>query len=263
MKYIHSFKLHFMNKLMVLFMVIYSPVLWAQEYDATLMWSQKTGLGTVVSGIVEEVYVDAGDKIAKGKKMLQLDTLVSEARVTEFRAKLASAKEYLNEMERERDRALELYDRTVLSEHDLQMAKNSYINAKAKYEKVRAGLADQEYHLKYSVVRAPFNAIVLKRNAQPGQVIATQFKQDPLVVIASSDKMLAQLLVTEDELRRMEKGKTANISIGDKTFTGKIQAVGLELFTTKKGKTGYPVDVEFKVGNEALRSGLTAKVNIE
>ncbi|MGD8926538.1 MAG: biotin/lipoyl-binding protein, partial [Thioalkalispiraceae bacterium] len=112
------------RSLFFLSIILNSPVSWAQEYDATLHWYQKTELGTVVSGIVKNVYVNVGDIVKKGDKLLQLDDSVSKAHVVEYRAKLQSAEEELKEAERERDRALELYDRTVLSQHELQVAKN-------------------------------------------------------------------------------------------------------------------------------------------
>ena len=253
----------FLKRLPVVLVLLYSPFVSAQDYDATLRWSQKTALGTVVSGIVEKVYVDVGDRVNKGKILVQLDASVFKAHVTEYQAKLKSAAEHLKEMERERDRALELYDRTVLSEHDLQMAKNSYIAAKANYEKVRASLTEKEFNLKYSTVRAPFNAIVLARNAQPGQIIATEFEQLPLVVVAAADKMLAQLMVPEEELGKMQKGKSVKITVAENVFTGQIQSVSLEPLSDKKVTKKYPVNVEFDVDNNVLRSGLSAKVSIE
>ena len=242
--------------------LLYAPILWSQEFNATLMWSQKTGLGTVVSGIVDEVFVDAGDTVKQGERLAQLDASVFKAHVSEYQAKLKSAKENLDEMERERDRALELYDRTVLSEHDLQMAKNNFVNAKAKYEKVRAGLIEKKYKLKYSAVRAPFDIVVLNRNAQPGQVIATEFEQAPLFVVAAANKMLARLFVSESDLRKINKGKSAMVKVAGKSYNGTIQSVTLDPSADKTDK-GFPIDVEFNVPDTVLRAGLSAKVIIE
>ena len=263
MTYFLTLRNGLLRNLLVLFSMLYSSLLWSQDYDATLLWSQKTALGTVVSGVVDKVYVNAGDKVKKGSKLTQLDISVFKGRVSEFRARLVSAREEFKEAERERDRALELYDRTVLSEHDLQVAKNNYVIARAEYEKVQANLIEKEFDLKYSVVRAPFEAIILTRHAQPGQVIITRFKQKPLVIVAAADKMLARLLVTEDNLKKMTKDKTATVTVAGRTFDGKIQTIALELATDQSGLKGYYVDVEFKVDEAVLRSGQMAKVNIE
>lgn len=235
----------------------------AGEFEASLFWSQKTSLGTPVSGVVETVFVTAGDKVRKGDKLVQLDTSVFEAHVREYEARLKSAREHYKESERERDRALELYDRTVLSDHDLQMAKNNLVSAKARLEKVRATLKAKQFDLKYSTVRAPYDVVVLSSTAQPGQVIATQFAQEPLVIVAAADKMLARIFVHEDQLGSMTKGKSAVVQVGDRKYSGTIRSIGLEVVTHKKGVAGYPVDVEFLLEGTVLRSGQSAKVFIE
>lgn len=235
----------------------------AEEFDASLLWSQRTGLGTPVSGVVETVFVTAGDKVKKGEKLVQLDKSVFEAHVSEFEARLKSAHEHYLEAKRERDRALELYDRTVLSEHDLQMAKNNLTSAKARLEKVRATLKAKQFDLKYSAVRAPFDVVVLSSNAQPGQVIATQYEQQPLVIVAAADKMIARIHVAENQLPLMDKGRSATVLVGDRKYNGTIRSIGLEVVANKKAAAGYPVDVEFMLEGSVLRSGQSARVIIE
>ena len=250
-------------KITLIVLTVLAPaVTFAADYEAKLNWSQRTGLGTPVSGVVEKVFVVTGDKVKKGEKLVQLDASVFSAHVQEYKAKLKSAEEHYREAERERDRAVELYDRTVLSDHDLQMAKNNLTMAKAQMEKVRAALKAKQFDLKYSTVRAPFDVLVLSITAQPGQVIATEFKQEPLVVVAAANKMLARFYVEEEQLAVMVKGKEATIMVADKKYTGTIKAIGLEVEMNLKGATGYPVDVEFKVNGTILRSGQTAKVGI-
>lgn len=235
---------------------------YAADYEARLNWSQRTGLGTPVSGVVEKVFVVTGDKVKKGEKLVQLDASVFSAHVREYKAKLKSAEEHYREAERERDRAIELYDRTVLSDHDLQMAKNNLTTAKAQMEKVRAMLKASQFDLKYSTVRAPFDILVLSTTAQPGQVIATEFKQEPLVIVVAANKMLARFYAKEEQLGVLTKGREATVTVVGRKYTGTIKAIGLEVETSQKGTTGYPVDVEFNVNGVILRSGQTAKVGI-
>ncbi|MGD8782860.1 MAG: efflux RND transporter periplasmic adaptor subunit [Thioalkalispiraceae bacterium] len=263
MKKYSNMKEKYLTGISCLLMVLYSSYSWSAEYDAVLNWSQRTELGTVVSGIVDKVNVEVGDRVSKGDSLVQLDDSVFRARVAEYKAKLASVEEELKEAERERDRAIELYERTVLSQHDLQMAKNGYIRARAKYENARAALAARKYELKYSAIRAPFAAVVLIRNAQPGQIIATEYKQEPLISIAVANKMLATMLVSKDKIANIKKGKAAKVEVGGRSFSGTITLVGLEPITAKDKTNGYPVEVEFDVGEVQLRSGLAAKVTIE
>ena len=146
------------------------------------------------------------------------------------------------------------------------MAKNKYTAAKAKLQHVKANLIASKYNLKHSTIRAPFDAVVLQRLAQPGQVIATQFRQEPLIVVAASNKMITRFYVAEDKLNQVVKNKQAKIVIDGQNYRGKIISIGLELVTGDSSlsgsSVGYPVEVEFLV-DRLLRAGRTAKVEIE
>jgi len=234
----------------------------AQEFTASLHWSQRVELSSAVSGVVENVSVNVGDRVKKGGALVQLEDAVFKGHVNEYKAQLVSSQEALKEAERERDRALELYDRTVLSDHDLQIAKNKYKFAKAQLEHVKANLTASRFNLKHSTIRAPFDVVVLQRNVQPGQVITTQFRQDPLIVVAASNKMNARFYVAEGQLEQVAKDKQAEISIAGQNYHGKIISIGLELVTGDSSSPGYPVEVEFSV-DKLIRAGRTAKVVIE
>ncbi len=249
-----------------LFFSSFSQASQAQEFSASLDWSQRVELGSAVSGVVEFVAVNVGDKVKKGGSLVQLDNTVFKGQVNGYKAQLISSQEAFKEAERERDRALELYDRTVLSDHDLQVAKNNFKLAKANLEQVKAKLTASRFNLKHSTIRAPFDAVVLQRHAQPGQVIATQFRQDPLIIVAASNKMIARFYVAEDQLNQVAIGKQTKIVVAEQAFNGKIISIGLELVTGNTSlsgsSSGYPVEVEFPV-EKLIRAGRTAKVEIE
>lgn len=247
----------------VLFFVV-SGWTWAEQFDASLVWSKRVAVSTPVTGVIQDVFVDAGERVAQGDKMLQLDDEVFKARLTSAKADAKNRIEEYKEAQREVERMQELYDRTMLSEHDLQVAKNNLIRAKAEKEKADARHVSARYDLKYSTVRAPFNALVLERLAQPGQVISANLKPETLLVIAEADKILARITVAEQWLTKLKKGQQVRVNVTDKNYTGKIIAIGLEpQVTGSGGKTGYPVDIEFNTENQLLRAGQQAKVSIE
>lgn len=233
------------------------PVM-AEEYQASIHWAQRAELGTLVKGIIREVYVNPGDRVKKNARLVALDSDVFAAQVKRASAGLESAKDNYKEAERERDRAQELHDRTLLSDHELQVAKNQLAQAKGELEKARALLVSKQYDLRYSTIRAPFNAIILKRNVQPGEILSTEFAQSPVVVVAAADYMLARFMVAEAELPMLKKGKQATVVVGAESFEGKVTAIGLE--PEDKSATSYPVDVKFNTGKQVLRAGQSARV---
>ena len=237
--------------------------LYAEEFTGTLQWSGRVAVSTPVSGVIADVYANSGDVIPKGEKLLQLDDDVFKVDVSSAKSVLTNRNEEYKEAKRELERMQELYDRTMLSEHDLQLAKNNLVKAKANMEKAAARYTRARYDLKYSTIRVPFDAIVLERKAEPGQVISTRFQPETLFVIAEANRMLARIQVPEQWLDRLKKGKRAEVILDSTKYLGKVLAVGMDPVSGNSGKTSYPVDIEFDIQNKLLRSGQQAKVIIE
>ena len=245
----------------VLFLVS-AGQLQAAQFEATLQWSKRVELGVPVSGVVQAVYADVGQKVAKGEKLLQLDDTVFKVRVKQASSTLKSQEEQYKEAERELNRSQELYDRTVLSDHDLQVAKNNKVKAAAERDKAEAMLVKAKQELKYSTLRAPFNALVLERHAQVGKVIAATLKPETLFIVADADQMLARLHVSEDQLAQFKLGQSAKVLIGSDQINGVIKAIGFEPAQGASNGTSYPVDVEFKTSEHVLRAGQHVKVEL-
>jgi len=231
----------------------------AAEFDATLQWSKRVDLGVPLSGVVQAVYADVGQRVAKGEKLLQIDDTVFKVKLKEARSTYKSQVEIYKEAEREKNRSQDLYDRTVLSDHELQVAKNNEVKAAAERDEAEAALVKARQVLKYSTLRAPFNALVLERNAQVGKVIAARLKPETLFVVADADKMLARIHVSETQLAMFKLGQSARVMLGSEKFDGVIRAIGFE----PSGSAGnYPVDIEFSPGTHVLRAGQHGKVQL-
>ena len=234
----------------------------AEQYDATLRWSKRVELSVPVSGVIQEIYVEAGQKVAKDEKLLQLDDTIFKSRVSQAVSGLKSAEEQFKEAERELNRANELYNRTVLADHDLQLAKNAFVKAKADRDKARYTLVKAKNDLKYSTLRAPFNAIVLERHAQVGMVISAELKPETLLVLADADQMLARMSVSDAQLTQLKLGRVVKILINKEQLDGVIKAIGFEPVQGSSGTTSYPVDIEFNISGRTVRAGQRVKVDI-
>lgn len=229
----------------------------AGEEGATLHWARKVAMGTPVSGVIAEVAVQAGDKVGKGQVLLRLDDRALRAKVTGLEAQKVRATEDRDEAKRELDRTQELYDRTLLADHDLQLAKNHLTAAEATVSVVDAELAQARWELEYSAVRAPFDGWVLKRNAETGQTVVSQLQAEPLVELAEAGTMLARARVFPDALKGLKTGQDIDITVSGKRYAGKLRHLALE--PASDGR--YDLDVVFET-RDLLRAGLPAKMNL-
>lgn len=237
---------------------VLSTPLQAAEADATLQWVRTVPLSTAVSGVIDAVNVTKGERVQSDQVLLSLVGKTFQADVVAQEANLKKAENNNTEAERELERTQELYDRTLLSDHELQLGKIQRDAAAAELQAARASLARAERDLFYSVVRAPFDAWVLQRNAQPGQTVVVKLQAAPLLVLAEAGRMLARSEVTGETASKLTLGATAEVTVAGKNYAGKISFISLE--PVKPSVDKYTVDVTFPSGNSVLRVGQAAKL---
>jgi len=228
----------------------------AEEFEATLNWSKRVELSTPVNGIVSEVFSQAGTVVAKGEILVQLDPRGFKADVTYAKAQLKYSDEARQEARRELERQEDMYDRAMLSDHDLQVAKNNYSAAQSRFKQAQSSLIKAKLNLEYSSVRAPFNAIVVNNKSVKGQVVATNMTPPILAVVAEANRMLASIFVSESKLANLSLNQPAEIAIAGNLYKGKIHRVSLE----QEKSNGYAVDIIFDSKDSLLRAGQKAKV---
>jgi len=145
--------------------------------------AEEFNLSTVVSGVVHQVNVKVGEKVKKGQLLLSLDQKVFESEVIEADKLLYSAQLYRDEAKKELERAEELYERTVLSDHELNVARIGFAKMDALLAAAESQKQKADYALKYSQIIAPVAGKVQKINAWPGMVVNNSVTVNTLLTI--------------------------------------------------------------------------------
>jgi multidrug efflux system membrane fusion protein len=228
----------------------------AAELAAVTDWSQRVVLSTTVTGVIDKVEASAGQKLKKGDLLLQLDQREFKAALDQAKAQRLAAKTTYEESERELERSQELYDRTMLSEHELQTAKNNAALAKADYLEAKARVLSANVALQRSQVRAPFDCLVLKVMALPGQTVLSSLKPEPLAMVADSQYMRARAWLNQTEVDQYTSSKAQQVHVGNQVYDVIEQHIAYE--ANDKGQ--YALDVIFNPGNGQLRAGQTARI---
>jgi RND family efflux transporter MFP subunit len=250
-----------MKRWIILFMAALCPqALWAAEIQATLQWSQRVELSTPVSGVVQSVNVQIGDLVKKGQVLLKLDSTAYQARVAEDQAAITRLIAEAEEAQRDLDRVRELYERTVVSTTDLDLAKLRLVKSQSAISEARARLKQSQKALDDTSIRAPFDAVVVLRQAEPGLSVAAGLQPQMLLTLARSGEMIARALLSSPQLEKLKTGQTLTVSVSGINHAGKIKTLGLEPIKTNEGWV-YPVDVLFP-SREPLRAGAPAQVTL-
>lgn len=231
----------------------------AAEFPAVLAWSQRATLSTPVSGVVKTVTVTVGDRVTAGQVLLELDQRPFATALRQAKAEVHKHKLHRDEAERELERTRELYERTVISVHDLQLQEIAFGSAEADYAGAQAKLDTARLDLEYSAVHAPFSGLVLATPVTAGETVVNSQQATPLIVLGNDQPLLAQAAITAEDLRDISPGMAAGILIDRKRYAGKV----LQIANEPDAEGRYLLAVSFDPGDDArLRAGLPARIEI-
>ncbi len=219
------------------------PVAAVQEIDATLHWARRVELGMLVSGIVQEVYVGSGQHVLAGQALVMLDARDFEARLAGATAHLAGVLPALEEAREELERAGDLYDRTLLSEHDLELARVAVAKLEAERAHADARVARAALRLERGTLRAPFAGILVARSVEAGQTIVSRCESRTLVVLAGHENFIARTALDAQSIAGLSIGQELAVLAGDLTLTGKLAAIAPEPLPDLSDGPRYVVDV--------------------
>jgi len=245
---------------LLLVMLLGSSVSMAAEIDTKLVWHQKTVLSTPVSGVIKSINASPGTIVNKGDVLLQLDDRAIIENLAKAKAEVERARLLEEEAGRELERTNELYEQTLIADHEKQMAIIADAEAKSEHQSAKAVLAKAQMDMDYSAVRAPYDAIVVKQYAQVGQTVANLTTITPLLEVAERGVMSVKVLVSGGTVGKLKIGNAAKVKTAGKTFSGTIEAVSLEPVSEKSNK--YEVKVSFSTQGKLLRAGRSAKVTL-
>lgn len=227
------------------------------QWEGVTDWSRQTEMATAVSGVVAAVPVNAGDVVKRGQLLMQLDQRVLRARVDQAQAAVHFQHLQQQEADKELERAEELYERTLLADHELDLARIDAARARASYQAALAKeqLARQE--LAQSELRAPFDARVLARHIQPGQTVVTHLAAPAMLVLAEADRILVRFEVDAEQAAGLSNGQALQVEVAGQHYPGQIESIHYQ----GEGARPYLIRVGFR-SEQALPAGLLATVRV-
>jgi RND family efflux transporter MFP subunit len=231
------------------------------ELKGWLEWVHEVQMRVVENGVVEEVTVSPGQRVEKGELLLRMDQREAQATLLEAKARVARAQVASEKAERALGRAQELFDRGLIAVEELKDAQLERVAATAEEEAAKAAEAVATVALERTELRAPFDGIVVARNVWNGAVIYKTLQQEPLIVVAPDDRMLARALVTAGMLRRFKLGQRVQVRINGALRQASIYSQGVESVRVEREGSVYYLDAIFDLlPNELLRPSETVQI---
>ncbi len=222
-------------------------------------------VGTQVSGIVNKLYVDFNDKVTKGQVLLELDDALLKAQIEQTRGNLNNAQASVDLAQANEARNRSLFAQEFVTKQDLDTSVQALQSAKAQREVARAQLKRDQVNLSYAIVRSPVSGVVVDRQIDVGQTVASSFQTPTLIKIAQDlSKMQIDTTFAEADIGNIKVGQSAKFTVDafpNRSFEGVVKQVRLNATTTSNVVT-YDVVVSVDNTDQALLPGMTAYVNI-
>ncbi len=223
-------------------------------------------VGSVVSGNVAALHADFNKQVKKGDLLAELDPIPFQEKVNQSKAALEKARvdERNSEISLRRQKAL--WTQQLAAQADLDQAQANFDSAVAAVNQAKANLSSSETDLRNSKIIAPIDGVVVDRQYDVGQPVAASFQAPTIFTIAQDlTKMQVSADVSESDIGMCKVGQPVRFTVDaypDQTFRGKIAQIRLNA-TVNQNVVTYPVIIEVKNEDLALRPSMTANVSID
>ena len=191
------------------------------------------------SGPIVEVLARNGDAVRAGDPLVRIRAEGSRSRLQESEATVASARAQrqrseatLDDLKRRLERSEPLAEENYISQEELETlrtelaaARAGLAQAQAQVRAAEAGLAGSRESVRQTVVRAPIDGTVGRRNAEVGMYATTS---TALYTIGRLDEMEVDVPITQEMLTRIRVGQTAEIraeSLSDTVITAEVSRI--------------------------------------
>ena len=222
-------------------------------------------VGTQVSGVISKLYVDYNSVVKAGEGIAELDRTNLMSELSSAQASLKSAQSELDYQKTNYERYKALYDKGLISANDFEQARLSYVQAQQKTQQQKESVKKAQTNLGYATITSPIDGVVLSKEVEEGQTVASSFSTPTLFKIArdlTDMRVIAD--VDEADIGDVKEGQRVTFTVDafpDDTFEGQVTQVRQEA-TTESNVVTYEVVISAPNDDLKLKPGLTANVVI-
>lgn len=185
------------------------------DYDRTSQVSSE------IAGLVQEVFVKEGDRLKEGEPLVSLDTELLDQEIALRRTRIEQAQLRIELTGKNVGRLKTLLERKGTSEKNYDDALYAYRDARSEKKSSELELEKLLIRKRKSVIKAPFDGVVLVKNVETGDWVQ-QGKN--LVSLGSDSDLVVRVPVEESILKYITPGEQVPVKINafDRELEGRI-----------------------------------------
>jgi len=216
------------------------------EYPATLEANEEVHLVPAQPGRIENIFVEVGDRVAKGDLLVQMD-----------RTQLHQAEVQLKNLE------VDFRRLDTLAKYG-SVAEQQYDQMKTQVEVAKSNV---EFLKENTQLPAPFNAVISGRYFEPGEMYSgvpnTQAGKAAVLSLVQIDRLKALVPLSEKYFPQVKTGMQVQIKVDiypGQVFTGVVERVHP---TIDPANRTFKVEVKINNSQRLLRPGMFARFTLD
>jgi len=199
-------------------------------------------VGTQVSGQLQHVHVEIGDRVRKGQLIAEIDPTTYASRVASDRATLDNLKAQVNQQQAE----LELAEQQLVRNQNMlaqqavsqdtvdqfsatvKVSRAKLAATRAQIKAAEATLAGDLANLSYTKIYSPLDGTVASQTTLEGQTVNSVQSAPTIVQVANLDVMTVWAQVAEADVNKIKPGMAAyftTLGMGDRRWRGVVRQV--------------------------------------
>ena len=239
----------------------------------------RVDVGAQVSGQIQTLHVELGQRVKKGELLVSLDPDLARSDVAQAEASVAQASAALDRLRIDLDSARRgpkrqqrllagqatAANEAEKAETDLAKLEADIRGQAATLARLQAELDKKKVSLSYTRITAPMDGTVVSLPVQVGQTVISVQITPVILTLADLDTITVRTKVPEADVQAIKVGQTARFSTlsGEgKRYEGKVRVI--QPVPERAGNAVF-YNVLFEVDNRdrALFSDMTVQVDIE
>jgi len=228
-----------------------------------------------ISGIIDEVYVEAGDYVKSGDLLAKIKVVPNVSSLNSANNQISTAKIDLENQRKVFERQRTLFNKGVISANDFDTAETAYNQSQQTYsamlqsaEIIRTGTTSGMGNIAQTLIRSTVSGMVLDIPVKKGnQVIeANNFNEGTTIAsLADVGNMIFEGKLDESEVGKIKLGLPLEITVGaieNKKFNAVLDYIAPK-GVNENGAMQFPIKGTLvNKDSTFIRSGLSANASI-
>ncbi|WP_347258834.1 efflux RND transporter periplasmic adaptor subunit [Methylocaldum sp.] len=189
-----------------------------KEVEKVFAWPGTVAARTVaqiapkIPGRILEITVRAGDRVKQGQVLARLDERETRSRLGQARAALAAAEAQAGRARADARRIQNLYDKEAATRQALDAALAAARTAEAQVREARDAIREAESSLAETVLRAPFDGVIVERRLEPGDMA---LPGSPTLVLQESQRLRIESAIPAECAGLVEIGHELKVRVAN------------------------------------------------